>query len=80
MSATPTAAEDDAAARGILSALIDESGLSIAEFARVVLGRDERTVRRWLAGHPIPESHGAWLDRVEDVETRRGRIVVSLTR
>lgn len=35
---------------------IEASGLSARRFAREVLIRDERTVRRWLAGDsPIPE-------------------------
>jgi hypothetical protein len=34
---------------------IEESGLSARRFAREVLRREERTVRRWLAGDsPIP--------------------------
>jgi len=51
--------------RATLSALIEASSLSIAEFARIVLGRDERTVRRWLTGEiAIPESATTWLRRI----------------
>lgn len=58
--------------RGRLSALIASSGLSIAEFARTVLGRDERTLRRWLTGEiNIPESAAVWLQKVAvDVTAR----------
>jgi hypothetical protein len=35
--------------------MIKRSGLSARAFARDVLWRDERTVRRWLAGDsPVP--------------------------
>jgi hypothetical protein len=49
--------------RTTLSALINDSGLTISAFARDVVGRDVRTVRRWLAGDPIPEAVAAWLNR-----------------
>jgi hypothetical protein len=40
----------------LLRKAIERSGLSARAFARDVLLRDERTVRRWLAGDsPIPE-------------------------
>lgn len=39
----------------LLRAAIEASGLSARRFAREVLIRDERTVRRWLAGDAIPE-------------------------
>lgn len=39
-----------------LARVIDQSGLSARRFAREVLLRDERTIRRWLADDvPIPE-------------------------
>lgn len=64
-----------------LSAIIAESGLSIAEFARVVVGRDERTVRRWLTGEiTIPESASAWLARVVRVDATSGRVTLVLDR
>ena len=54
------------AARATASALVTASGLSIAEFARTVVGRDERTVRRWLTGATeIPEQAADWLARAE---------------
>jgi hypothetical protein len=39
----------------LLAQRIDESGLSARRFAREVLRRDERTIRRWIAlDSPIP--------------------------
>jgi hypothetical protein len=39
----------------LLAKAIEASGLSARKFAQLVLVRDERTVRRWLAGDsPIP--------------------------
>ncbi|HEY5085885.1 MAG TPA: hypothetical protein VII66_00875, partial [Gemmatimonadaceae bacterium] len=46
----------DPAAIETLRDAIGVSGLSIREFAGRVLVRDQRTIRRWLAGdRPIPE-------------------------
>lgn len=43
-------------AAALLRAAIEASGLSARRFAVEILLRDERTVRRWLAGDsPIPE-------------------------
>lgn len=40
----------------LLRSAIERSGLSARQYAETVLLRDERTVRRWLAGDsPIPE-------------------------
>jgi excisionase family DNA binding protein len=40
----------------LLRRAIHRSGLSARQFARQVLVRDERTVRRWLAGeYPLPD-------------------------
>ncbi len=40
----------------LLAAAIERSGLSARKFAELVLVRDERTIRRWLAGDsPIPK-------------------------
>ena len=40
----------------LLRSAIEASGLSARRFAREVLIRDERTIRRWLAGDsPMPE-------------------------
>lgn len=41
----------------LIRAAIDASGLSARRFAVDVLTRDERTVRRWLAGDsPLPRA------------------------
>jgi hypothetical protein len=41
--------------RELLERTIARSGLSVRAFARDILWRDERTVRRWLAGDsPVP--------------------------
>ena len=56
-----TSRDDPARAR--LSTLLTDSGLPAAELARV-LGRDPRTVRRWMSGEmPIPEAVGEMLAR-----------------
>jgi hypothetical protein len=65
--------------RGMISTLLAASGLSAAEFARTVVGRDERTVRRWLAGEPIPESVAAWLSRAS-VESTSRTVTIRVTR
>ncbi len=40
----------------LLRAAIDASGLSSRSFAEWLMSRDERTVRRWNAGEPLPET------------------------
>ncbi|MGI8498385.1 MAG: hypothetical protein ACR2OG_12465 [Gemmatimonadaceae bacterium] len=40
----------------LVRAAIDASGLSARAWAEQVMVRDERTVRRWLAGRPVPET------------------------
>lgn len=45
----------DDATVALLREAIDKSGLSARRYAEDVLLRDERTVRRWLAGDsPVP--------------------------
>lgn len=40
-----------------LRAAIKASGLSATQYAKQILMRNPRTVRRWVAGHsPIPEA------------------------
>jgi hypothetical protein len=42
--------------RDLLALAIERAGLSARAFARNVLWRDERTVRRWLSGEsPVPK-------------------------
>jgi hypothetical protein len=48
----------------LLRSVIERSGKSARQYAAEVLLRDERTVRRWLAGEsPIPEPVIAFLKR-----------------
>lgn len=48
----------------LLRARILASGLSARRFAREILTRDERTVRRWLAGKsPIPKAVIQFLEK-----------------
>lgn len=48
--------------RDLLAEAIEASGLSARRFAAEILLRDERTVRRWLAGDsPIPKPVMDWL-------------------
>ena len=47
----------------LLKAAIDRSGLSNSAYARQVLVRDPRQLRRWLAGQPIPDAVGRFLER-----------------
>jgi hypothetical protein len=47
------------------------SGLSTRSFAETVLVRDERTVRRWIAGEaPIPDVVTRFLNRYLAARTR----------
>lgn len=45
-----------------LRRVIERSGLSARQFAMQVLLRDERTIRRWLAGDKIPVQVASRLD------------------
>jgi len=67
-------------ARALLSAMVTASGLSVAEFARMVMGRDERTVRRWLSGEiEIPDGAVRWLERA-DVSATSKRVTITVRR
>ena len=63
-----------------LARIIQASGLSARAFARLVLSRDERTIRRWLAGETMPRSIADWLDRLQQVRTTRTRVYVTVAR
>jgi len=63
-----------------LSALVADSGLSLTEFAERVLGRDPRSLRRYLAGEVIPPTLAEWLVAVRRIEVTRDRVVVTLDR
>lgn len=67
-------------ARAAVSAAIDASGLSIAEWARTVVGRDERTVRRWLAGASIPAQVADWVGRLEAQTVAADAVTVTVRR
>jgi hypothetical protein len=45
----------------LLKACVAHSGLSVRRFALEVVGREDRTVRRWMAGQPIPKAAKAFL-------------------
>lgn len=50
--------------RDLLMVAIKASGLSITRYARTVLIRQPRTVRRWLSGEsPIPKAVIAFLEK-----------------
>jgi hypothetical protein len=54
----------------LIRAAIDASGMSARRFAVDILTRDERTVRRWLAGDsPLPR---AVRDRCESIVRESG--------
>ncbi len=61
----------------LIRAAIDGSGLSARRFAELIISRDERTVRRWVAGEvDIPPHARAWLARwVALPETDRATVV-----
>ena len=61
-----------------LQKLIDASGFSARQFATSVLGRDERTIRRWLSGEiAIPDAAATFLRRFDSVKERRdGSILI----
>jgi DNA-binding transcriptional regulator YiaG len=64
----------------ILRAIIEASGLSQVEWARTVVGRDPRTVRRWLAGEAIPPTTVEWLVHLLAVEVTAQDVVIRVAR
>ncbi len=51
----------------LIRAAVVKSGLSHSAFAREIVARDPRQVRRWLSGkHPIPQCVRAFLTRYLD--------------
>jgi hypothetical protein len=64
----------------LISASITASGLSARRFAEHVLARDERTIRRWVAGEiAIPPQAREWLVHWLTLsEATRQRIVGAL--
>lgn len=57
-----------------LSALVERTGLSHEEFARLVLGCDTLTHLRWLEGEPMPESTTDLLVRLRSVTATRSSV------
>lgn len=64
----------------VLRAAIEKSGLSTRRFAADVLSRDERRVRRWIAGEDaIPPAVIAFLRRLHSVTVdETGRVITEL--
>lgn len=63
----------------LILAAIDAAGLSARRFAEWLLGRDERTVRRWSAGQiAIPPHARAWLVWWLALSDRERRRLVTL--
>ncbi len=64
----------------LIAAAIEASGLSARRFAERVVSRDERTVRRWVAGDiDMPPIARAWLKRwLALSDATRARIVGAL--
>lgn len=55
----------------LLRNAIARSGLSDRKYATTVLIRDERSVRRWLAGDPMPKAVVEFL-QTEEANARKG--------
>lgn len=60
----------------LIAAAVEASGLSARRFAVALLARDERTVRRWLAGDPLPVPARDWLARFVALPDRARAAVV----
>ena len=63
----------------LLAKRIDASGLSQVRFALDVLAVDPSTVRRWLAGKPMPALVRDWLHRA-DVASDPEQVRISVLR
>jgi hypothetical protein len=63
-----------------LLAVMREAGLTQREAAEWVLGRDERTVQRYLSGARIPFSQRQWLRRLESVEVSGELVHITVRR
>lgn len=62
----------------LLARLIATSGLPARQFAFRVMGRDERTIRRWLAGETMPPLARTWLETIEVLEVTSRSIRIRL--
>jgi hypothetical protein len=56
--------------RDLLRRVIEVSGLSARRFATLIAWRDERTIRRWLAGEPVPAVVEARLRAIDEMPRR----------
>jgi hypothetical protein len=72
-------ADPDNPARIRLSALLTRSGLSAREFARRVLGRDVRSLSRYLGGEIIPPELADQILRM-DIETTASAVHIMVAR
>jgi hypothetical protein len=64
----------------LLRAAILKSGLSTSRFAETILARESRTVRRWLAGQPIPRQAKAFLEAYLQKRDRKPRSALVIER
>lgn len=63
----------DYACRALLRQAIEASGLSMRKYARTVLIREERTIKRWMSGEsPIPQRVREWLIEARETATPPG--------
>lgn len=63
----------------LLRSAIAASGVSARRFAEDVMGRDERTLRRWSSGEvEIPPLALRWLQRLHAVRETRTRLHIEL--
>ena len=72
---------DQTTALRLLREAVAQSGLCAAQYARNVLIRNDRTLRRWLAGEsPIPQAVSDYLlSRSQDDLLRRGKELLEPT-
>lgn len=79
MKSPPKQAAQSPSDAEMLREIIERSGLSSRRFAREVMaGRDERTVRRWLAGDTMPDQVREWLQCLHKVTEEMGGLTIHL--
>ena len=57
--------------KALLVAALAASGLSQTRFARELMGREPRTIRRWIKGQPIPKAAKQWLEQYISQEVKK---------
>ncbi len=62
-----------------LIALLAESGLTQVALARA-LGRDERSMRRWLAGEPMPATLSQQLHKIVRISSTASKVTILIER